>query len=230
MRRDIVTAIPALNCASTIADVVAGCLQFVATVVVVDDGSSDQTASRARAAGATVERLERNQGKGFALRRALHLALDSRPAAVAMLDGDGQHDPADLPALLAAWDRGRSAMIIGSRMGDAQAIPRARFWTNYIGSRILSRMSGFDLSDSQSGFRLASAELIRRWRLRSNGYAIESEMILKSSHLRARLEEVPIRTIYGKERSHFQPLRDTVRIACESIYFKVFDDPHRDAR
>ncbi len=224
MRRDIVTAIPALNCAATIAEVVAGCLRVVTEVVVVDDGSSDATAERAGAAGARVERLGRNHGKGFALRRALELALASEPAAVAMLDGDGQHDPADLPTLVEAWDGGRSSLIIGSRMSDSGNIPRARYWTNYIGSRILSRMSGYELSDSQSGYRLASAGLIRQWRLQSNGYAVESEMILKSSHLRAQLEEVPIRTIYGAEQSHFQPIRDTVRISCESIYFKLFGD------
>ncbi len=224
MRRDIVTVIPALNCGSTIAEVVAGCLRSVATVVVVDDGSGDDTANRARRAGAQVESLDCNHGKGFALRHGLRLALDREPAAVAMLDGDGQHDPADLATLIEAWNRGQAEMIIGSRMGQTVTIPRARLWTNYIGSRILSRMSGYELSDSQSGFRLASAELVRQWRLKSNGYAIESEMILKSSHLGARIEEVPIRTIYGQERSHFQPVRDTVRIACASIYFKVFDD------
>ena len=229
MRSDIVTAIPAFNCAETIGEVVAGCRRHIERVVVVSDGSEDATAEQARAAGAIVESLERNRGKGFALRRALELALEPSsdgvtPAAVAMLDGDAQHDPDDLPTLFAAWDRGGADLVIGSRMSESEVIPRARYWTNYIGSRILSWMSGYELSDSQSGYRLASAELIRDWRLSSSGYAIESEMILKSAHLKARIEQVPIRTIYGNEQSHFQPLRDTVRISCESIYFKVFDD------
>jgi glycosyltransferase involved in cell wall biosynthesis len=229
MQTSLVAAIPALNCAATIATVVEGCLRHTGRVVVVDDGSTDDTAAHARAAGAEVESLERNHGKGFALRRALELALAGHdaagaPAAVAMLDGDGQHDPDDLPVLIAAWRAGEGELVIGSRMGESETIPRARYWTNYIGSRVLSWMSGYELSDSQSGYRLASAELIRRWRLSSSGYAIESEMILKSAHLRARIAQVPIRTIYGAEQSYFHPVRDTFRISCEAIYFKVFDD------
>lgn len=224
-RDDVVAVIPAFRCASSVGVVVEGVRRLVSAVVVVDDGSDDATAEVARAAGAAVEVLDRNRGKGFALRRGIELALTMNPRAVVLLDADGQHDPADLPSLLAAWDRGAGDLIVGTRLAHGrEVIPPARFWTNYIGSRILSWMSGWELEDSQSGYRLLSADLLRRLPLGSDGYAIETEMLLKAARRGARLAQAPIRVIYEGAQSHFQPLRDTVRISLAAIYHKVFDD------
>ena len=114
--------------------------------------------------------------------------------------------------------------MIGARLADREQIPSARFWTNYIGSRVLSWMTGAELEDSQSGYRLLSASLARRLRLRSDGYPIESEMLIKAARLAARFEHVRVSTIYNDEGSHFRPVLDTFRISCAAIYFKVFDD------
>lgn len=216
--------IPAYDAAATVGDVVAGVLRHVARVVVVSDGSRDATAERARQAGAEVEEMPVNRGKGSALRRGVELALAGAPAALVLLDADAQHDPDDLPALIAAWDRSRPELIIGSRLQDAESIPSARFWTNYIGSRILSWMTGRELLDSQSGYRLLDAALAARLALRAEGYAIESEMLIKAVRLGARIEHVRVRTIYNEAGSHFRPVLDTVRISCAAIYYKVFDD------
>lgn len=224
-REDIVAVIPAFDCGATIGEVVAGARRFVADVVVVSDGSTDETAARAAAAGARVEILPVNCGKGFALRRGIDLALEGRPVALLLLDGDGQHDPGDIPALVAAWDGGDVDLLIGARLQDSRNIPPARYWTNYIGTRILSWMSELELEDSQSGYRLISSDLARRLRLRSAGYAIESEMLIKAGKAGARLGHVPVRTIYNDEESHFRPLIDTLRIALAAIQFKVEDEP-----
>lgn len=224
MRRDVVATIPAYRCAATIRRVVDGCRRYLETVVVIDDGSDDNTAFEARAAGARVESLPRNLGKGMALQRGITLALAENPDAVVLLDGDGQHAPSDLPNLLAAWDSGACDLVVGSRLHTPSLIPRARLFTNYIGSKILSRMTGFELEDSQSGYRLLSAPLLRRLGLSAKGYAIESEMLLKAAKLGARLAHVPVTTIYEGAPSHFQPVRDTFRIACASVYYKVFDE------
>ncbi len=225
MRTDVVAVIPAFGCAESIGGVVEGCRRQLATVHVVDDGSRDATAEQARAAGAKVTSLPENQGKGAALCRGIELALVEAPAAVVVLDGDGQHDPADLPAFLAAWDQGHAELIIGSRMGESEKIPRARYWTNHVGSLILSHMTGYELEDSQSGYRLLDARLLRSMHLRTRGYAIESEMLLKAAKLHARLVQVPIRTIYeGCPPGHFQPFRDTSRIVFASIRVQVFDE------
>ncbi len=223
-RSDIVAVIPAYDAAATVGDVVAGALRYLSRVVVVSDGSRDDTVQVARAAGADVEALSPNRGKGFALRRGIELALGGEPAALVLLDADAQHDPDDLPSLIAAWDRVRSGMVIGSRLSDPTRIPGARFWTNYIGSRILSWMTGRELLDSQSGYRLLDARLAARLGLSADGYAIESEMLIKAARLGAPVEHVRVRTIYNDHGSHFRPVLDTVRISCASIYYKVFDD------
>ena len=224
IREDIAAVIPAYNCGTTIGAVIAGTRRVIADVVVVSDGSSDDTAQKALAAGARLDVLPRNRGKGFALRRGIELALERQPAALVLLDGDGQHDPADLPTLLAAWDSGEVDLVVGARLQDSGRIPKVRFWTNYIGTRILTWMTELELEDSQSGYRLIAAGLARRLRLRSDGYAIESEMLIKAGKLCARLGHVPVRTIYNDEESHFRPLTDTLRIALASIQFKVDDD------
>lgn len=216
--------LPAFECERTVGEVVRGLAAQLARVVVIDDGSSDGTAGEAAAAGAEVVRHERNRGKGAALVTGLCRALDGAGEAVALLDADGQHDPADLPRLLAAWDARRPDLVVGARLHDAGRIPPARYWTNYIGSRILSRMTGYELEDSQSGYRLLAASLARRLELVSTGYAVESEMLIKAARMGARLEHVRVRTIYNGAGSHFQPVLDTFRISCASVYFKVFDE------
>jgi len=224
-RSDLAAVIPAYDCDATIAQVVTGAGHWLSEVIVVDDGSRDRTAERAAAAGAHVISLPQNRGKGAALRIGIEHALALGVAAVVLLDGDGQHDPADLPALIGAWDAGRYDLIVGSRLQDARQIPKARYWTNYIGSRILSWMTGYELQDSQSGYRVLASGLLRRLRLCADDYAIESEMLLKAGRLSARLGHVPVRTIYEGQPSHFRPFADTVRIALASIRHKVDDAP-----
>lgn len=225
MRSDLCVVIPAYQCATSIAEVVRGARCWVATVVVVDDGSTDGTAASAAAAGAVVESLPNNRGKGCALRRGIELALGRDPAAIVLMDGDGQHDPNDLPALFAAWDARRGDLIIGSRWEERGKMPGTRYWTNYIGTRALSWLTGLDgLQDTQSGYRLLAADFARRMRLRSDGYAVESEMLIAAARHGARLAFVPVRAIYSDNPSHFRPLLDTARIAWQSMCFKVFGD------
>lgn len=228
-RNDLCAVIPAFRAEPTLGAVVDGVRRHLARVVVVDDGSDDATADVARAGGAEVLVLDRNRGKGYALRQGIARALAGEPEAIVLLDADGQHDPDDLPAFLRAWDERRPDLVIGCRLEDRSDIPPARFWTNYIGSRILTWMTGFELLDSQSGYRLLSAELARRLGLSADGYAIESEMLIKAARRGARLEHVRVRTIYNDAGSHFRPVLDTFRISCASIYFKVFDDEVRRA-
>jgi glycosyltransferase involved in cell wall biosynthesis len=216
--------IPAYQCEGTVGAVVEGVRRYLERVVVVDDGSRDATAANARAAGAEVNSLPSNRGKGFALRAGIERALAGPASAVVLLDADGQHDPSDLPRLLAIWDARSPDLVVGSRLADRERIPPARYWTNYIGSRVLSWMTGTELEDSQSGFRLLSSTLARRLRLRSDGYAVESEMLIKAARMGARFEHVSVTTIYNDGGSHFRPVLDTFRISCAAIYFKVFDD------
>jgi glycosyltransferase involved in cell wall biosynthesis len=231
MRRDLIAVIPAYQCAATVGEVVAGTLRHVPRVVVVDDGSTDGSGEVARRAGAEILRHERNRGKGAALQTAFAEIFAERRrgevpelAAVVLLDGDGQHDPEDLPALLAAWDSGEWDLIVGGRLGDRAAIPPHRYWTNTIGTRLLSWVTGVTLGDSQSGYRVVEAGLLERMALVSNGYAIESEMLIKAAHRGARIGQVKVRTIYhDRVPSFYRPVRDTVAITLASAYHRLFD-------
>jgi glycosyltransferase involved in cell wall biosynthesis len=216
-----IALIPAYEAGNTVAQVVRGALAGVPRVLVVDDGSTDATGREATGAGALVLRLERNGGKGEALRAGLARVLATDASHVAFLDADGQHDPADLPGLLAAARSGED-FVIGSRMEQADSIPAYRLRTNEIGSKVLSRMTGLEVEDAQSGYRVVSTDLLRKLSLNARGYIIETEMLLKAARHVSRFRHVPVRAIYGGG-SHYRPFRDTWIISWGAVYYKVFE-------
>ena len=146
--------IPCFNEGATLAPLVAGVRRFLPRVLVVDDGSTDDTSSRAAGAGARVIRHEKNSGKGAALRSGLSRALAEGFEWAVTLDGDGQHAPEDLPVLLNCASQTGAPLVIGNRMNDARKMPWLRRRVNLWMSRQLSRRAGRDLPDTQSGFRL----------------------------------------------------------------------------
>jgi glycosyltransferase involved in cell wall biosynthesis len=173
-------------------------------VVVVDDGSTDDTAARAEAAGATVLRQVPNAGKGAALRAGFRHALADGAAAVVTLDADGQHDPAEIPSFLDAFRQRRPELVIGRR--DFSAMPPVRRLANSLGGATLSVALGRGVPDNQSGYRLVGRQLMKAM-LDSDesGFEFEVEMIARSIALGLPLEWVPIRTIYAGEPSHIRP-------------------------
>jgi glycosyltransferase involved in cell wall biosynthesis len=217
-----VALVPAYQAEATVGSVVRGLLRHVPRVLVVDDGSTDRTAHVAAEAGAVLIRLPANGGKGAALRAGLTWLLESESTHVAFVDADGQHDPDDLPALLDAAREGEP-FVIGSRMRGADGIPAVRFRTNEIGSRILARMTGHDVEDGQSGYRVIAAPILRRLSLSSRGYSIETEMLLKAARHVPRFASVPVRAIYSAAPSHYRPFRDTWIISWGAVYYKVFE-------
>jgi glycosyltransferase involved in cell wall biosynthesis len=217
-----VAIVPAYQAAETVGAVVRGLRRHVSEVVVVDDGSTDRTSEEAERAGARVLTLPSNGGKGAAIRAGLARVLSTGATHVAFLDADGQHDPDDLPALLDAARSGDD-FVIGSRMQESDAIPKVRFRTNEIGSRILTRMTGHEVEDGQSGFRVIAAALLRRLSLSSNGYSIETEILLKAAPHVRRFASVPVRAIYADARSHYRPFRDTWKVSWGAVYYKVFE-------
>jgi glycosyltransferase involved in cell wall biosynthesis len=217
-----VALVPAYQAEATVGDVVRGLLRHVSRVVVVDDGSTDATQNEADRAGAEVLRLDANRGKGGAVRAGLEVVLAGDPTHVAFVDADGQHDPEDLSLLLEAARHGDD-FVIGSRMNGENGIPPVRYRTNEIGSRILTRMTGHDVEDGQSGYRVIAAPVLRRLRLSAKGYSIETEMLLKAAPYVRRLRHVPVRAIYDSRRSHYRPFRDTWIISWGAVYYKVFE-------
>ena len=200
----IVAVVPAYQEGPRIAGVAEAARQYL-PVVVVDDGSTDDTATRAEAAGATVLRQVPNAGKGAALRTGFRHALELGAAAVVTLDADGQHDPDEIPAFLAAYGDARPALVIGRR--DFAAMPAVRRLSNTLGGVLISAAVGRSVPDNQSGYRLIGAELMAAL-LDSHeaGFEFEVEMIARCIALGRPMAWVPIRTIYAGEPSHIRPL------------------------
>jgi len=206
-----VAVIPCLNEAATIAALVRGVRRHLPEVMVVDDGSTDDTARLAEAAGAVVLQQPRPSGKGAALALGWSLALDAGFDWAVTLDGDGQHSPDDLPALLSAADAGGVDLVIGNRMGDRGQMPWLRRQVNRWMSRRLSELAGFWLPDSQCGFRLMRLSAWSKLQLQTTHFEIESEVLLAFVRHGFVLEFVPVKSIYKQEQSKIHPVRDSLR-------------------
>ncbi len=213
----IIALVPGYEEGPRIAAVVAAAAHHL-PVVVVDDGSTDDTAAQAEAAGATVIRQVPNQGKGAALRAGFRHAIQRGADAVVTLDADGQHDPDEIPAFLAAYARDRPELVIGRR--DFSQMPTARRLSNTLGGWAFSAAVGRGVPDNQSGYRLIGRRLMRAL-LDSDehGFEFEVEMIARCIALGLPIAWVPIRTIYDGEPSHIRPmnhLRQFVRASLEA--------------
>jgi glycosyltransferase involved in cell wall biosynthesis len=204
----ILGLIPAYNEAAHINKVVTGA-QTHLPVLVVDDGSADDTASRAEAAGATVLRQTPNQGKGVALRAGFSWALEAGYEAIITLDADGQHDPAEIPRFLDAYAGHGADLIIGAR--DFSQMPPIRRLSNTVGGWAFSWAIGQSIRDNQSGYRLISRRLLEAILASDEaGFEFEVEMIVICIQRGFLLDWVPIRTIYAGETSHIHPWHHTV--------------------
>ena len=228
----IVALIPGYNEGPRIAAVVRGAAAHL-PVLVVDDGSSDDTAAQARAAGATVIEQRPNQGKGTALRAGFRRALADGADAVLTLDADGQHDPAEIPAFLAAWTaEPRPDLVIGRR--NFRAMPPVRRLSNVLGGWAISWAVGRPIADNQSGYRLVSRRIMEATLASDEGgFEFEVEMITTCIRMGGTIAWVPIRTIYGGEPSHIRPLahfRSFIRIvrkARREVHREVHQPPRR---
>ncbi len=221
--RNIAAVIPAFNEAATIAEVVSGLIPLVGRIIVVDDGSQDDTAERARAAGADVVRHGRNRGKGAAVRSGLALALAGAFSHVLLLDGDMQHLPGEAAKLLAEADRSCADLVVGERVFDRTAMPLSRYYANRVGSRVLSWFVGVPVRDTQSGFRVFRTDLLRNMPLRATGYELETEMLVKARRLNARIARVPVSAVYGTGISKLRPVRDTTRTCFLAVYHRFLE-------
>lgn len=201
----IIALIPAYNESRHIGQVVSQARKYL-PVLVVDDGSADDTAEIATQAGAEVLRQTPNQGKGAALMNGFKLAVQRGYEAVMMLDADGQHDPNEIPSFLTVYSASHPDLIIGQR--DFRSMPRLRRITNTFGTWAFSWAIGQPIPDNQSGYRLLSHRMMEATlSSRETNFEFEVEMIVVCVQRGYQLAWVPIRTIYGNETSHIRPLR-----------------------
>ncbi len=213
--KHIPAIIPAHNAEVSIGKVIEETRAHVGRIIVVNDGSTDATGEVAGRHGVELIHLNRQHGKGYALRAGFAAALTNGCPAVITLDADGQHDPQDIPNFLAAHDRDPEAILVGSRWAEAERFPRQRYFSNSSAAFFISKALRQDVEDSQCGFRLYPAPILRRIPLKTKHFQMETEVLLRAAREGVRLRSVPVKNIYFNgdgPKSNFRPVVDTFYI------------------
>jgi glycosyltransferase involved in cell wall biosynthesis len=214
----ISAVIPAYNEARFIADVISRAKKHVDHVVVVDDGSTDETAEIAAKNGAILIVHERNMGKWIALRDGFKKALEISSDLIVQLDGDGQHDPDEIPKFIDALKE--FDVVVGYR--SKKGMPLIRRFSNFITTAMLRMFFSLNISDSQCGYRAYRREaLAKLMNVEAKGFEGETASLILAKRLGLRIGEVQIKTIYGQEKSKMKVVRDTYRFLKTVFSMKV---------
>jgi glycosyltransferase involved in cell wall biosynthesis len=233
-RDNIAVLIPALNEALRIRDVVEGALAECRQVIVIDDGSDDDTVARIAHLPVTVLRHERRQGKGASLRHGFREALSRGAKGVLTMDGDGQHAASDIPRLLEAANHYPAHIVIGARLRKRAQQPHYRRLANAFADWGIAWSTGYQIADTQSGQRLYPAAVAALGNVPGEDFVFEAQILISAAReLGTRCVSVPIESRYQAvhadpqaapghspeqfRRSHFRPLRDFSRITSHVV-------------
>jgi glycosyltransferase involved in cell wall biosynthesis len=207
----IAALIPIYCEAALIADVVRRTRVHADLVLVVDDGSPDESAAIARRAGAEVLVHGVNRGKGAAIKTGAEVLCARGAKFILLLDGDGQHAPEEIARFVTAAENTGADIVVGNRFDNAKGMPFVRRLVNRLMSALISRACGVEIPDTQCGFRLVRASAIPVIMGRSDRFDFETEMLLLASRAGLKIRHVPVSTIYGDETSKIRPWQDSVR-------------------
>jgi len=202
--------IPVYECYERLSAILPALAAGAADICVVDDGSASVPRELRSYPRLKMIVHNENRGKGAALRTGFAYALEQGYEAVVTMDGDGQHDPADIDALTAKC--GAYDLVLGARDLNSPRMPFSRRCSNRLSSYLISKALKADIPDSQCGFRCMTAALLRSVDLKSDGYEMETEMIMKAAALGFSMASVPVSTIYNGSRSFIKGWRDTARV------------------
>jgi len=208
---DILVLIPAYNAGQYLDELITRVTKAApgADLLIIDDGSSDNTTEILKSHSVRSLKNDPNRGKGFTLDRGFRYASEHGYKQVVTIDADLQHLPEELPGFIEIKDN--YDVVIGTRAIDLRIMPFARWMTNNLTSIIVSIFAGRRIRDSQSGYRMYSTDIIRKFRTRSFRYDYESEQLLQTGLLDARVGEVSVTTVYEGSESSINPFRDTLR-------------------
>ncbi len=207
----ICVVIPVYNEVKTIGGIIARIKKLDLEVLIIDDGSRDGSFQEAKASGAVVLKNEFNLGKGASLLKGFKYALANNFDVIITMDGDGQHDTADIPSFVSLAISSESGILIGNRMVKTKNMPWIRMVTNKLLSRFISGISGQHIPDTQCGFLLIKKDVLEKVNLITNNFEAESEILIKAARLGVKIESIPINTIYMGEVSRINPFIDTFR-------------------
>lgn len=219
--------IPTYNNAGTLAEVISRSQSFITGIIVVNDGSTDDTAKVLDSfTGITVIHLPHNKGKGNALKQGLEKAETLGYHYVITMDSDGQHFPEDIPYLLSGLDKTSDTIIIGSRNMYQSSVPVKSSFGNRFSNFWFRLYTGISLPDTQSGYRVYPIG-VNKIKLFSTKYELEVEILVSAAWRGMNVKPVPIRVYYppGELRvSHFRPFRDFTRISVLNtiLFFRAF--------
>jgi len=189
------------------------------SVLVIDDGSTDNTERAALDNGALVLRHRKNIGKGFSVREGVKYVISKTNFEwVIIMDGDGQHHTEDIPGLMEATvQEVKPDVVIGNRMLETKTMPSIRYFTNKFMSWLISGICRQYIPDTQCGYRLINVNALKKLKLTSKKYDIESETLILAAEMKMKITSVPIQTIYGAEISKIKPIRDMAKF-CKLIF------------
>jgi glycosyltransferase involved in cell wall biosynthesis len=209
--------IPAFNEAATILDIVTRTASLCALVVVVDDGSDDATRRILDGAPCNLLRNSTRIGKGASLWRGFTHAIEHEMDMIVTMDGDGQHNPEDIPRLISAAQENPSRIVIGTRLRNRQRMPPVRKFGNGMADFWISWAAGYRLRDTQSGLRLYPASVLRTLEIRhdpARGFVFESEILIEAAWQGWQALPVAVDCIYrhSQRASYFRPAHDTMKI------------------
>lgn len=194
----IAAVIPAHNEASRIANVIRMAQRHVDTVIVVDDGSSDDTNAVARKEGALVLRHLENSGAGAATMTGIEAARHLGATIVVTLDADEQHDPEEIPRLLAPLREEKVDVVFANRFGQRNSIPAIRRIFNHLGNFVTFAATGLWVADSQCGYKAFGKHALQEINIRMSGYEFCTEIVREAAQHRWKIVEVPVKVLYSE--------------------------------
>lgn len=209
--------IPAFNEGATIRRIVQKTLRYSDNIIVVDDGSVDDTIVQIADLPITILQNHNNKGKAATLMRGFKHALANGANAIISLDGDGQHDADNIPKLIAAHEQHQHKLIIGARLENNEAAPSNRLWANHVADFWVSWAAGHYVQDSQSGFRLYPAAVLKNTHAAHGKYSsfvFETAIIINAAHKGFTTNIIAIKSCYPKKRrkSHYRPWQDITKV------------------